>query len=102
MLKAFAAAAIIIVTATSAQAATSCMDKYANFWTKLTEQGSAKLPPATALAVNRSAIRALDACESGDTFSVHGFWDKLEQEGNAKFGSPEWWASLTEQGSAKK
>lgn len=76
-----AAALLLAAVAHPASAATKCDDDLQNFWQKLMEQGSfSKMSGARIADVTRRTTRAYDACQAGDTFSVHGLWDEIARQ----------------------
>ncbi|NJM34556.1 MAG: hypothetical protein HC850_07415 [Rhodomicrobium sp.] len=98
---AMAAAFIALVAAVPAHAATDCAAKYDGFWEKLMKYGAAKPTTEQVVAVNRAAIRAYDACQSGDETNVKEFWEKLSKYGAAKDDAKAFFEQLSQYGSAK-
>lgn len=95
------AAAIVLVTAVTAQANVNCNKWYGNFLDKMQAEGSAKATVEQLAGINRNALRAYDACMSGDENFNANFLDKIQSEGSAKTFN--WLDKLqSEDGSAKK
>lgn len=92
------ATAVVALSATApAQAATDCLVHYSDFWEKIS--GDAKsISPETLVGANRAALRAFDACQSGDAITPRGYWDRLS--GDVK--DPEkFWEEMAQYGGAK-
>lgn len=87
-----------IASTAPAQAAPDCLTHYNDFWEKIS--GDAKnISPETLVGANRAALRAFDACQSGDAITPRGFWDRLS--GDVK--DPEkFWEEMSLYGGAKK
>lgn len=76
-----ATVALFVSGIVPAQAATNCNDQYRDFWDKVTQDGGLKTMSGERLAdISRKSIRAYDACQAGDEFSLHGVWDQLEKD----------------------
>ena len=94
-----AAAAISLITILPAHAA-DCITNYEDFWDKIS--GDAKVSTETRIAVNRTALRAFDACQSGDEANFGAdFWEKMSQYGEIK-DVEKFWAEMAQYGEAKK
>lgn len=98
---AFATVIVAVMASTSAFAAADCIGKYDDFWTKMNQYGNAKPTTENVVAVNRAALRAYDACQSGDETSVKEFWDKMSQYGNSKDDAKKFFEELAQYGNAK-
>ena len=86
-LSAIGAAILLAIAMQPANAASKCDDDLQDFWRKMMEQGSfSQMSGARIADVTRRTTRAYDACQAGDTFSIHGLWDEIarQSEGNAK------------------
>ena len=81
-----ALAAIVLAGAAPAQAASDCNNEFKNFFEKLQLSGNVKMKMSGDELADaaRRGVRAYDACKSGDDFSAHGVWDKIEAEKMAK------------------
>lgn len=77
-----ATAAILVAGILPVQAAkVTCNDQYRDFWDRVTKDGAVKAMAGERLAdISRQSLRAYDACQSGDEFSLHGLWDKIEKD----------------------
>jgi len=77
-----AATAVLLVAGIApVQAKTNCNDQYRDFWERVTKDGAVKAMAGERLAdISRQSLRAYDACQSGDEFSLHGLWDKIEKD----------------------
>ncbi len=101
MKRVFAIAIATAFIAGPAHAATDCIGKYDSFWEKMSQYGNAKPSTENVVAVNRAALRAYDACQSGDETSVREFWDKMSQYGNAKDDAKKFFEELAQYGNVK-
>jgi len=82
-LSGIAAVLLIAAAVQPAHAAGRCDDDLQNFWRKLMEQGSfSQMSGARIADVTRRVTRAYDACQAGDSFSVHGLWDEIARQQN--------------------
>lgn len=90
---AIAAAVLSIAAALPAYAATDCVSKYEDFWAKFSGDAKA-VPGETVAAINRKALRAFDACQSGDEANFSGFWEQMQLYGEAK-DSKTFWEELS-------
>ncbi len=97
---ALAIAAVAAFAASPAHAASDCLAKYEDFWDKINQYG-AKLSTETLVDVNRNALRAFQACQSGDEATFGGFWEKMSLYGEAK-DPKAFWEELSQYGEAKK
>ena len=101
MKRVFAIAIATAFIAGPAHAATDCIGKYDSFWEKLSQYGNAKPTTEQVVGVNRQALRAYDACQSGDEANFADFWEKLNQYGNSKDDAKKFFSELSQYGNAK-
>ena len=93
-----AAAAVSLIAIVPAQAA-DCITNYKDFWDKIS--GDAKVSTETLVSVNRTALRAFDACQSGDEGNFAAdFWKKMSLYGEVK-DVEKFWEELSQYGEAK-
>lgn len=79
----FAIAALAVVAAAPAQAATDCNAKYLDFWQTFADRGSnAKLNGEQVATLSRAGLRAYDACQAGDEFGSLEFWQNFADTGS--------------------
>lgn len=99
-MKRFAFSAVILgVMALPASA--NCGVQYKDFFEQLRQSGPAKDLTAEQVAiVNRQALRAYDACNSGDENFSKNLFEQLRQAGPAK--DKDFWEGLRQAGPAKK
>lgn len=81
-----ALAAVLLAGAAPAHAATNCSDSFKGFFEMLQANGNVKLKMSgdELAEAARKGVRAYDGCKSGDTFTPHGVWDKIEADKMAK------------------
>lgn len=97
---ALAAAVVAAFAASPAHAASDCLANYQDFWDKQSQYG-AKLSTETLVGVNQNAIRAFQACQSGDEANFgQNFWEQMSEYGAAK-DPKAFWEQLSEYGAAK-
>lgn len=101
--KTLIATSVLAVLAAAPVQAADCAASYKDFWEKIS--GDAKnvggINISTIAAINRTAIRAFDACQSGDEGNFGaGFWEKMALYGEAK-DNKKFWEELSLYGEAK-
>lgn len=99
------AIAVLLAGSVSAQAAMNCDDNYKSFWDKVTTIGDdakKRLGTSKVAAINRSAVRAYDACQAGDEQSAKSFFDKFVNIVGDDARGSEFWDNLTKGDDAKR
>jgi hypothetical protein len=82
---AFAAVATLLVAGIApAHAKTDCNAEFKNFFERLARDGNARMTGDQLADASRKGVRAYDACQSGDSFTVHGVWDQLDKDRSGK------------------
>ncbi|MEQ8825538.1 MAG: hypothetical protein RIC14_14310 [Filomicrobium sp.] len=100
MIRKTLAAAVVSLMAIAPAHAADCITNYQDFWEKIS--GDAKVSTETLVSINRTALRAFDACQSGDEGNFGaGFWTKMSQYGEVK-DAAKFWEELSQYGEAKK
>lgn len=79
-----ALAALALAGIAPAHAAGNCGFDAKSFFEKLMLNGSNKMSGEQLAEAMRKGVRAYDACLAGDTFTVHGVWDQIDADKNAK------------------
>ncbi|MEO1281781.1 MAG: hypothetical protein AAFR75_07730 [Pseudomonadota bacterium] len=96
----FAAVTAFTIAAAAPANAANCISNYEDFWEKIS--GDAKIAPETLVSINRTALRAFDACQSGDEGDFGaGFWEKMSLYGEVK-DVEKFWEEMSLYGGAKK
>ncbi len=83
----YALAILAVVAAAGvapAHAAQDCGFEAKSFFEKLMLNGSNRMSNDQLTEAVRKGVRAYDACKSGDTFTVHGVWDKIDADKGGK------------------
>ena len=78
---AFAAVATLLVAGI---APADCNAEFKNFFERLARDGNARMTGDQLADASRKGVRAFDACQSGDSFTVHGIWDQIDKEKSGK------------------
>lgn len=79
-----ALASLGLIGITPAHAKTDCNAEFKNFFERLARDGNARMTGAQLADASRKGVRAYDACQSGDSFTVHGVWDQIDTGKAAK------------------
>jgi hypothetical protein len=79
-LAAAAFATLLVAGVAPAQAKSDCNAEFKNFFERLARDGNARMTGDQLADASRKGVRAYDACQSGDSFTVHGVWDQIEKD----------------------
>jgi hypothetical protein len=74
------AALSVIATAASAQVKVDCGAKYIGFLEKYQAGKAVGHSPDKVADMNRTALRAYEACTAGDDFNANQLWTTLDNE----------------------
>ncbi len=101
MIRTLAIAVVFAVVSASSANAANCTANFDDYWDKLHETG-ANLETETLISVQRKALRAFDACQSGDEGNFgDGFWKQMQLYGEIK-DPKKFWEDMALYGEAKK
>ena len=75
-----AVATLLVAGIAPAHAKSDCNAGFKDFFERLARDGNARMTGDQLADASRKGVRAYDACQSGDSFTVHGVWDQIEKD----------------------
>lgn len=94
------AAAALLAIATPAAAQQNCAKDYKDFWAKFNNGPAKDLAGDQLAIVQRTALRAFDACSAGDEASAKSIFARIQDAAPAK--GADFWKQLSDTAPAKK
>jgi len=92
--------AVLLAGASPSFAAMNCATSYKDFWEQFSSGPAKGMSSDHVILINRQALRAHDACSSGDELNAKAIFEKIREAAPAK--ADDFWKQLAQMAPAKQ